>query len=212
MSTKIYDAYRISKKVDILSEINRVRELIIDSVRNNGGLLKMLHVGFILDAKKKDTPKAKYTLEQHEKGEFDDLGFRDFLNTIQNGIEKNFMDIHFNCSIFYDDEYYYLKFYPYNKIQSEFMGIVLKEINLEDFHYQNQTDPPDDIDFDEFKKRDEKWDELLKPAGGTYEYGFQVDIFSADIFLKLIHKNYFIGKPLYEHLAYKFDIKFNIDD
>jgi hypothetical protein len=42
----------------------------------------------------------------------------------------------------------------------EYKKLLLEEI-AEEFHYQNQTDPPENIPEDEFKKRGEIWDEIL---------------------------------------------------
>lgn len=50
---------------------------------------------------------------------------------------------------------------------------------FEDFHYQNQTDPPMDIHSDEWDFRREKWDELL-PGDKFKDTGLVYDIVTGD--------------------------------
>lgn len=45
-----------------------------------------------------------------------------------------------------------------------------------DYHYQNQTDPPEDILYEEWKKRGYNWDEVLKHSSIPSHAGFSKDL------------------------------------
>jgi len=61
-----------------------------------------------------------------------------------------------------------------------------------DFHYQNQSDPPSDIPYEEWQSRGDKWDELLKDkfkdTGLTYGIvsGDDIDIWDLEDKIKSV--------------------------
>lgn len=211
MSTKIFYAYRIPKQVDVLKKLKTLKEMATEQIANNRILLGLIHVHVLDDAKReyeKDPSNhmAKYALEDNEKGIFDDFWAERVLEKAQRSLIKSHIDIYFECSIFYDNDFWYIKFFPNNKIYENLLG-KLENLGFEDYHYQNQTDPPEDIPFEEYEKRGEIWDALLDSADGNYRDGFLYTIFDACEFKKLISRNYYTGNPLYEHLAYDFGNK-----
>lgn len=47
----------------------------------------------------------------------------------------------------------------------------------DDYHYQNQTDKPDNISWKEWRKREEVWDDILEIGGySPIEFGFEFKI------------------------------------
>jgi hypothetical protein len=218
MSTKIYDAYRIPKSVDILKVMDKIKKMSTTHVQNNSNLLKLIHsysYANALDVIKlnpKDSVeynKAKWFLNSMDKGGVCEYWIEDVLKRKSEKASKSILDVKFECSVFYDKRYWYIKFFP----NSSWMYKVLTEVEveipqLEDYHYQNQSDPPDNIPYHQYEKRDEKWDELLG-VDGNYRCGFTYTLFDEYEFRKLLTVNYYTGeKDLYKHLAYKFDLKF----
>jgi hypothetical protein len=65
---------------------------------------------------------------------------------------SNPFDISCGCQMYFDETYVYL--IPYGFIDTQVPDW------FEDFHYQNQTDQPDDISDEEWKFRANKWKEV----------------------------------------------------
>jgi len=223
MSTKIYDAYRLPKSIDILKELEKIKEFSKESVASNEVLLRMVHLYSYLQAisysqleetKIKDVDvtinKAKYFLKNSEDGDLDVYWISDVLTSLKSSVSRGMFDLNFNCSVFYDNDYWYVKFFVNDGWQQRVLSRMETELpDFEDFHYQNQSDSPENIPYDEFKQRDTKWDELLGKSG-TYRNGFQYTIFDESDLTELMRKNYYTGeKDLYKHLAYKFDKNFD---
>lgn len=212
MSTKIYDAYRIPKNRDILKELKQAKEIAIEMISKDEKYLKTLHFSFLLDVAntlKEDTDnvKALRIKEFNMNGEFYqyDIEFFEFLRKQDNSVLKSLIGVKFSSSIFYDHKFWYIKTYVNYNIQSKILNKIIEELKWEDYHYQDQTDPPENITYRKFKARGAKWDKLLESSGGNYMDGFQYDIFNVSCLEDLVYKFYFTGKPLYDHLAYKFD-------
>lgn len=214
MSTKIYDAYRVPKNIDILGLLRQAKSLVIDKVSGDKGFLHMCHILSVSEAisvsenksgTEYEVARAERVVESGKKGEFDADWFYHFLSKDSINPSRSLVECKFECSVFYDDDYWYLKFFTNIGWQWSVMTEIEKELNLEDFSYQNKSDPPEDIPYDIYKARDDKWDELTKSSGGNYREGFSFTLFDAFEFKKLVTKNYYTGKELYSHLAYKFD-------
>lgn len=86
------------------------------------------------------------------------------------------------------------------------MGNIRDAFNvLEDYHYQDQTDPPEGIRYQDFKKRGKKWDKLLDYRN-AYAHLPQFVILDEYCIRRLFQKHWFTGeKDLYKDFAYKFD-------
>jgi hypothetical protein len=67
--------------------------------------------------------------------------------------------------------------YYFDSDKKEFNNLLKPFYN--DFHYQNQTDPPNDVSEEEWNFRREKWDELL-PGDKFKDSGLQYDIVTGD--------------------------------
>jgi hypothetical protein len=221
MSTKIYDAYRIPRDNDILTLLKSIKEKCIKVVSNDSNLLKRVHISIMGEAIKslsedEKNHKAKYFIDEHKRGYIDDLWVEETLDKFDKSPYKSRVSIGFLVSIFYDSDYWYLKFFANEVWQCEVLRSLEKDSILEDYHYQNQCDPPENVDYSEYESRSDKWDQLLKSSGGNYREGFQYTLFDAYEFRLLLTKNYYKGyktkEELYSHLAYKFDGIENKDD
>jgi len=124
-------------------------------------------------------------------------------NYKENGIFKNLWDI--------SDELIYelkksrmillknkIQIYPHIKTKELYGYYVLdfeseKLLNKQDwvldYHYQNQTDSPDNISYDEFSKRGDMWDELFDDSYNINDTGFEYKIYdiSENLFPMDVH-------------------------
>ncbi len=220
MSTKIYYAFRISKKKDILKIFSEVKEQIGQFIAEDELYLKILHGLHIADLLDKYTNQPNHKrIQQYKSALIDHINkkldiwvFKMFLESNSFSELRGYMSAYFSCSVFYDRRYWYIKFFPNQHLDYKIMDYMKEKYNLQDYHYQNQTDPPDDISRKDYKKRDKKWDQLTELSGGNYLGGFQYDLLSPKEIIDKISKFYYTGKPLYDHLTYKFDEKFITDE
>ena len=220
MSTKIYSAYRIKKDRDILALLKKCKEIAIEVIANDESYLRLVHSMSIAKALKdlSDNPKnsmAQYTIDEHKKGNVDDFWIESMLEKNQTSTSKINISAYLSCSIFYDADYWYIKFFTNERNQYTIIDKIVETLELEDYHYQNQTDTPEGVSDEDFEARGVKWDELLESSNGNYRDGFTYTIFDAYEFRILLTRFSYTGKPLYEHLAYKFDkifIKTEEDD
>lgn len=215
MSTKIYYAYRIPKSRDILKDLLRIKEIGMEMIAEDSKYLQLLHGLFMKDVAKKlkDNPNDRWNLETKKEninGEFNKHAF-DFFRFLENNSKSSLkadMSTQFDCSIFYDRKYWYIKFFPNYGIEYRILEKAVEELQFEDFHYQDSTDRPENITARAYNAREKKWDELTESSGGNYVNGFQYNIISPHSIKELITKFFWTGKPLFDHLAYKFDTVF----
>lgn len=154
MSTKIYNAYRTTKSVpSLLKFLNKQREYILRETEAG------IHHSF-------DKLPIKYTKDIDS--------FLTFLYKEYMSYSYSKYGIDFNsCVRIYQPrsnssfgQYVFLLVH-HNRWISAIDGSVvdLKFLNkngFQDFHYQNQTDPPDNISEKDFEKRGKIWDILMK--------------------------------------------------
>lgn len=220
MSTKIYNAYRLPKNNDILKILKESKNIATDIIKNDFKYLKFIHMILMKKVAEKlqkdpDNFFYKSIKEDNKKGDFDIVSVIDILEKNVLSINKLDYSTLFGCSIFYDNDYWYIKFFPNENIHFEILKTLEKELkkyNFEDYHYQNQTDIPENMSYDDYKNRSKKWDELLN-KDGDYMDGLQYEVFGPHEFKKLLTKNYYTGeKDIYKHLAYKFNIVYFKDE
>ena len=218
MSTKIFYAYRLKKKYPLMDMLLDLKEIAMRAVSEDGEYLRLVHIHSILWMFKEylTTNKIKYKecAEEYLKDKNInriDRVIIDWYQKEHNNQSRFALDVNLYCSIFFDNRYWYLKFYPNMNLEYKILKEWLKKYpEIEDFHYQNSTDPPEDISYREYEARDKKWDQLLR---GTDRFidGLVFTAFNYETFDTLLTKFYWTGKPLYDHLAYKFDKTFDID-
>ena len=194
MSTKIYDAYRIPKSEFenefIMNILKKLKDETYDFFIHNEDILKGIHILTMvwLKAVKEDEER----FEKFVNGE-------DFtINTISNYLQEcerqtqkslYYFNIDFNCSVFEDKDYWYVKFFRNQRWQWDLLNEWEEKYEwLEDYHYQNSTDPPENISYEEFKKRDDKWDELTGDVD-SYVNGLQYTFMDAHQFYMLVSRS-----------------------
>lgn len=209
MSTKIFEAYRIKKsEVDnIIDLVNQWREDCTEFMKGYEEVHKQIHTGcFYWMTFNHDGEELEKKIDKfNEDPVFWEI--QRYLRESENSLTNDlvYTSVRLRVSIFMDNDYWYFKFFPNDRWSYKFLSMLEAGYpELEDFHYQNQTDPPEDIPEDEYRARDEKWEELCR---GTNDYttGLMFDIMDSTQFNRLLTKHYYTGeKDLYKHLPYDY--------
>ena len=66
--------------------------------------------------------------------------------------------------------------YGYFILDSESENLLLSKDWVEDYHYQNSSDGPDDMSYEEYSKRGDLWDELFASSYKIEDSGFKYKI------------------------------------
>lgn len=193
MSTKIYDAYKFDKKYN-LSELNNI----FDELRKECNtyalslysceLLKyFIYLKDLSEILEKEDNKKYFNkiidpdylkvFDYFKKGKMI-LAFTFVENIMRSEIsdfcECNYYD-YFKANLcIYPIRGKILALYTGNK---DIQNNVIKNQNyLLDYHYQNQTDRPENISKTEWNKRDNDWNKAIGPDYIPSQHGFQVSL------------------------------------
>lgn len=218
MSTKIYDAYRIKQsKVDnIIDLVNQWRADATEFMKGYEEVHKQVHTGcFYWITFNNEGEELRKKVDSYNQDP--SWYIKDYLRESENSPTRDLVltSVRLRVSIFKDVDYWYFKFYPNERWSYKFLSMLEAGYpELEDFHYQNQTDIPDDISEDEYRARDDKWEELCR---GTNDYttGLIFDVMDSTQFYKILSKYHYSGeKDLYKHLPYDYgkQLVFNKED
>ncbi|MFS0887014.1 hypothetical protein [Aeromicrobium sp. 179-A 4D2 NHS] len=153
MSTKIYDAYRLGEGTNAFEFINHVRPLLnaeVDRLDAVDTVIKAVRVydqrvtGEPATSGAGDTPLSAATfelLEEDTKKHKDP----DYAGVFTMGVAEH-------------DGRVYVKVYT---VHDELTNVLTSIPGVEDFHYQNSTEGPDDLSDDEWDHRRDVWDAVL---------------------------------------------------
>ena len=153
MSTKIYDAYKVEKKIkELLPIFIEIAPKIKEICKRN--YLKDIYELAVFDFDKND----KKTFEELKEYYFKEYSKDRFNNGLL-------------AMLFPQKKDTYMLFFGKTSLVKE----INKNIELVDFHYQNSTDKPDDIHEDEWIDRLAVWDKILggDGYGRPIDYGLQ---------------------------------------
>lgn len=162
MSTKIYNAYRTTKSIpSLLKVLNKQRKYILKEAEAT-----LNHVF--------DSLPKKYTKDMDS--------FLSFLYKEYMSYSYSRYGIDFNsCVRIYQprsnssfSQYIFILVH-HNRWPSAIDGSVVdlkftSKNGFQDFHYQNQSDPPDNISYKDFEKRGKIWDILMKEEFKNIEF------------------------------------------
>lgn len=189
MSTKIYNAYRVKKSTDILEMFHQMRTELLTGISQDENLLRDLH---------------ELTKEFLGKSKIFPHHIRRFLESNEKSLTRTTIDLYLACTVFYDKKYWYLKFFPNSYLMEKTVVKFAKIYGLENYEYQNQCDPPDDMPTRKYEARIKKWDALLGHGKDTFSKGLEHKIIcSKDIEYLLLDE---LFKPDgVSLLAYRFE-------
>jgi hypothetical protein len=226
MSTKIYDAYIVSRDVNFQKDIiEKSQEIAWDTLRNDSKYLILLHAAVMAKAyvllQDKEKIKtviskdcARVLLSEDKAGNIRDLNLISVLSDeisaadteiqCSNDLFDTIFDINMQASFTWDKDYYVKFFvhdYALNIIENIEHGIPM----LKDFHYQNSTDNlPEGVSREEFEMRGKKWDSLLDGKNTFAHWPLFVVIDGNMVYNRLMDS--YLDKR-FSDLSYKFDKK-----
>lgn len=202
MSTKIYSAYRVSKSVDMRVLLGEMREIALSEVSNDSIFLRSIWKRCVGIAKRKNLEHYNKLQKVEDKQEFAIFQLEIALFESRLDQSERVSDCSVEPAIWFDDEYWYLKFFSNSGIADKIERRIAELPEIEDFHFQDQTDCPDGISEEDFAKRERKWDEILD-EDSSFSSFMTIPIFTHHQLSNLMKKNWYTGtKELYSHLTY----------
>lgn len=143
MSTKIYNAYRFKgTAAQLMPFLKAVREDIEDDT-----------VSFYREHRDESVETSAYKLAMLFKEAADKMAFE--------------FNVSSSVMVFFHDGEIYLQFYypgHWGRSNKRYPDTVWSEW-IEDFHYQNQSDQPEDVPESDWERRRRVWDEILGDYG-----------------------------------------------
>lgn len=186
MSTKIYDAFRV-KTNGKMANLNQLMNISAD--------IKKEVVEMAADyISKRIATRVQYYYDLYEYYGEDILkseSIGEELKATLNRIKNNESDAAIYCREYsqlvkeiqdkpYEYTYAKILFIPCGRStlamyfgQSEYIKAIINNGNFEDYHYQNQTDKPDDVSTRAWNKREKDWDKAIGPDYIPINHGFE---------------------------------------
>ena len=176
MSTKIYNGVRFKAKTlsEIIKQLHKVSE---DAVKNTVDLFKQndFYFNLLYHVAKKYEKENNSTIDSSfELG----LALQDILKKSDNPFP-----LLFNVTIFENKGIFYGIYF--DDSNNNYKLLFDNDI-VEDFHYQDQSDRPENISNEEWDERCEVWEEIfdeISPAWVPSEAGVTYEIIKPDSFL-----------------------------
>jgi len=183
-------------------DLSRGTKLACEMIGSNGQLLFQLQKGCIEYFEKN---KESMFINDFSIDNFYSYAFREILNRLQYYNSPSYIEFKFRFKWDDDKEYVYLKFNPIGNWQNELMSEIVKLYKLEDFHYQDSTDPPKNISYNDYEKRREVWKKLTNNKW-AFDNWYIGEFMDSTILYNHIRKYEYTGCDggPYHHLAYKF--------
>lgn len=201
MSIKLYDAYRVEKSKDIRKIARQMTDIAAKQLQGDRQYLKLIFLTLFRKLKNPGTFEEFIQFFPHELSE------KIKEATIETS-RGNIFNMNLEMAVSWDDDYWYVVFFPDDygrKLHAE-ISKKMHDNPLEDYHYQNQTDPPDGVSEEEYEIRYDKWCALTDNSW-NFSTWLHYTVFGYRAAERMFTKNYFEGKgeeELYAHLAYNF--------
>lgn len=174
MSTKIYDAFRLKDRSRVWRVIEDIRDRgereVVDRLRkyyrafvdNIDPEDEKYKAERAKDTERTEDAYPEYATRLHIAQTALREGFRKSLTSMQ----RDFFDPDVSIALTWHETGFYLRaFCDGVSLLGGALDFLKTHPDLEDFHYQNQADPPDDIDPEAYEARGRIWDEMSVPPG-----------------------------------------------
>lgn len=172
MSTKIYDAYRIEKSRDILPLMQEIKKYFLENFPKD--MLVYLTNTVKYKMAKDFDPTIKDRKDEFIKQRLFDLEIANLTRKCFR--EHDIIEFLLPSTILYDDNYWYIKFYINLNRFGQLIDEIQQKFELQDYHYQNQTDRPNGISEEQWSERSAKWEKLLAKHHWNFKNFFQFNI------------------------------------
>lgn len=190
MSTKIYDAYRLKDRERLWPVLREIRE------RAQQEVVTRLRAYYVTEMETLDPTCAAYTAARAEDPARNEVSLR--LSIAQDKLEEGFRKACTNLRRDYFDPdvtlavtehptgFYFRAFCDPMSVLGGSLDFLRTHPELEDFHYQNSTDRPEDVSPDAWDERRRIWDEMATPpSGGLFKDQLLLEISSWQSFWHL---------------------------
>lgn len=202
MSTKIYDAYKLSGKYDIVSlntALSDLRQQVTKQCENiiaNIVVRQFLSMYYMTLLHGKNTPADTDTVTTNVLEKIARQDMKSAWAYLYCKITSEISDLSNTTRPFSYNFYNNLLLFPLkDKILAMYFGntdirkfIENHEI-FEDYHYQNQCDKPDDISDEEWDKRESDWNDAIGPDYIPANHGWQVRLFNTENIMPIFNPN-----------------------
>jgi hypothetical protein len=188
MSTKIYNAFKVKDPSTVWNLIWKVRDLA------EANAIQALKNHYLKLVREMDPDKEDYQKERERDQERDEVFFRlgRAREIVRNGYRDNVRrpereeySLDVTLAIYpFDGEYYLRTFWEGISVLGEVFDFVAKMPELEDFHYQNQTDPPEEVSSEDWEKRERVWNAIIDAFHGIGNH-VAVDVVSWEGFYRI---------------------------
>jgi hypothetical protein len=195
MSTKIYNSYKLKRKSDLWP---LVRDIRIQATKNVKKKLKEIYKTFISCSSSIDQTTSEFKDQQEYYTnlykateqqiidlvciELADAAIVERYKKATISMARDFFNFDVSVGFRQNKGKIYLKYYADMEMRNVFIFLV-KDPRLEEYHYQNQTDPPDYIPEKDWGKRRKEWNDLID--NGSWEDVLTLDICRYDMYYML---------------------------
>ena len=169
MSTKIYDAFRVRPAVDIWAVLQDIQR------RAEKNVVKRLRAFYIeeMEGIDPESPAYREARAKDPKGSEAGLRLRIVHDLVREGyretstrLQRSRYDLDVSVALTHHETGYYLRaFCDSFGIAGGSLDFLRRHPDLEDFHYQNQTDRPKPLTEGEWEERRKIWDEMMDKHG-----------------------------------------------
>lgn len=175
MSTKIYNGIKFKSRnlTEILYQLQNIRNILLNICKSEEYVPQENLIDFI------NYKKLISNINDNESKLMFEINRK-----IQDAINLNDEDvcwlIPFNATVFvipFEDGNFYGGLFCDNKIARNYFNDC-----IEDFHYQDQTDKPDEISDEDWHKRQKIWDKIFETFWTFPETGFEYKILKGNDF------------------------------
>ena len=174
MSTKIYTAYKLKDPDNFEEWLTKARNKALDAGYD---VFKQHMQGILSYMQTPDTDK--------ELSELILTTYQDIREKYRDASRQNLVFENWDtelCINVYSDEYY-IRPYPMRGICAKVWDFLKEDTDLEDFHYQNQTDKPNNVSDNDWYYRKNIWNIILNPVKRESVPNLIVSIISLDSYV-----------------------------
>jgi hypothetical protein len=170
VSTKIYNAFRVKKSVDFWSFLWRVR----DTARENVKVALKAHYHDLVNRTSTDSPEYKAARAKSDAPEHSvrlslarDLVRKGFRENVTR-LERDTYSLEVSIAVYPHKGRYYLRtFCEPCSVVGTVLDFVEQLPELEEYHYQNQTDRPEEVSPRDWSERKRVWNEIVETDNGV---------------------------------------------
>jgi hypothetical protein len=176
MSTKVYNAFKVKDPANLWRLIDKIFH------KGRANVDKTLREHYLQKVRHMD-PSDKEYIEAWEKSDSSEANFRLYRvhDKLRSRYKENTVRLEWDtysldctvCIYPYRDQFYLRTFCEGGSIFRNVLDFVKKLPELEDFHYQNQSDRPDDIPAKDWANRRRVWDGISKK---NHDIGVHLDL------------------------------------